>query len=327
MWRLLLVGIWLGCAPVWAREGAARVGAGDWTEASLRVGTLERWYRVYRPRDLPARSPVVVLLHGGTQSMRKLFTPRAGGTRAWPDLADREQFLLVVPNGVNRETGDTRGDQQNWNDLRPAGSDRESEADDVTFLLQLLDEVQRTAQTDPRRVYVTGASNGGMLTFRLLIEAPERFAAGAAFIAALPQGVSLPTPAQPTPLLIANGTEDPLVAWAGGAMRGGRGKLLSVPDTLDWWIRANHAERTGAREERLPDHDRRDECRIVRIRYPANSAGAPVEFLKIIGGGHALPSRQHELPDSRLVRRMIGPLCRDAEGAELAWEFFKPFTR
>ncbi|WP_439578563.1 prolyl oligopeptidase family serine peptidase [Elioraea sp.] len=135
-----------------------------------------------------------------------------------------------------------RGDDHAWNDLRPAGINRTA-ADDVAFSTALADAAVVEFATDPLRVYVTGVSNGGMIVDRLLIEAPGRFAA-ATFVAAVPASAPLEVPAVPKPLLIVNGTRDPLARWEGGPIR---------------------------------------------------------------------------LPESRLVRRIIGPECRDAEGAALAW--------
>ena len=300
---------------------------GAWTESSMLVGGKERWYRIYCPKSLRPGAPTVLLLHGGTQGMHKLFSPRAGGTRAWLGLADREGFLLIVPNGTNAKTGDPRGDEQNWNDLRPS-DERQTEADDVRFLLQLLDHTAARHRTDPRRVYVTGASNGGMMAFRLLIEAPERFAAAAAFIAVLPADLTgVNPPRMATPLFIANGTKDPLVKWEGGMVRGQRTLMLSVEANRDWWVRTNGAGPAGALET-LPDKDPKDGCRLHRtVHPPARPGGAPVVFLRMEGAGHALPSLSHDLPDSLLVRRLIGPPCRDAEGAELAWAFMSGFRR
>lgn len=300
--------------------------AGEWQEQSMRVGTLDRWFRIYRPQSLRERAPAVVLLHGGTQSMRKIFAPRAGGTRAWIDIADREGVLLIVPNGVNPKTGDTRGDNQNWNDLRSQDSDRNSTADDVAFLRQLRNEMVSNDRLDDTRIYVTGASNGGMMTYRLLLEAPECFAAAATFIAVLPAGMQeTPPPRRPTPLLIANGTLDPLIPWKGGPVRGQSEPLMSAPANLDWWIRANRADRDRVTEERLADTSPDDGCRLIQSLYPAGTGGAPVLFLKMEGAGHALPSRAHAVPDTWMVRRLIGPLCQDAEGAELAWSFLSQF--
>jgi polyhydroxybutyrate depolymerase len=301
---------------------------GKWTEDSLRVGSLDRWFRVYRPRSRPASAPAVVLLHGGTQSMRKVLGPRAGGTRAWISLCDREGVVLIVPNGVNPQTGDTRGDDQNWNDLRRSKSEHKSTADDVAFIRQLLGQLVRTHDLDADRIYVTGASNGGMLTYRLLIETPELFAAAATFIAVLPAELGgIEPPRRPTPLLILNGTKDPLVLWEGGVIRGQTDQLMSVSRNREWWVQANRAEPRGEPEQALPDFAGDDGCRIITSLHPAQEGGAPVLFVRVEGGGHALPSRAHPLPDSGLIRRLIGPQCRDAEGVELAWEFMSRFRR
>jgi len=60
----------------------------------------ERWYTVYAPENLQPGAAAIVLLHGGTQSMRKVFNAGAASGQAWRDVADREGVLLIVPNGV-----------------------------------------------------------------------------------------------------------------------------------------------------------------------------------------------------------------------------------
>ncbi|MDX1934455.1 MAG: PHB depolymerase family esterase [Capsulimonadales bacterium] len=294
----------------------------------MTFGQTIRWFRVYVPKTLPDKAPVVVLLHGGGQSMRKIFQEAAGGTREWPRLAESEGFLLLTPNGTNPRTNDTKGDQQNWNDLRPVNSNRDSQADDVGFIRELLRWTETHYSMDSKRVYVTGASNGGMMTFRLLIEAPKLFAAGAAFIANLPEDRSqYVAPRRTTPLMIANGTKDPLVKWEGGNVAGNRGRTLSTDATVEWWTAANKTDTARKTTETLPDRDPGDGCRLHKTVYPAAPGGASVLFYRVEGGGHAMPSISHPLADKPLIRRFIGPVCRDVEGAKLAWDFFKDKTR
>jgi polyhydroxybutyrate depolymerase len=306
---------------------AEAIAALGLSEKSILVQGVERWFLVQPPSDASKAAPVLLVLHGGTQSMRRLFAENAGATRVWPELAQRENVLLLVPNAVNAETGDAKSDDQNWNDLRKDVS-RESKADDVGFLLALLDWAAETYKTDPSRIYVTGASNGGIMTFRMLMEAPERFAAGAAFVAALPvDDASFRTPATPTPLMIANGTLDPLMKWQGGKIPGGRGTTRSVADTIKWWVAANRAETTASDTVRLPDRDPDDNCIIERNSYKAAPGGAPVVAYTMRGGGHNLPSAKYDLPDTWAVRRFIGPVCRDVEGVELVWKFLSAYRR
>ena len=306
---------------------AIELAALGFAERSVQVGSTERWFLVRAPKDKSQAAPVLLILHGGGQSMRHLFSTTAGATRGWPELAERENALLLVPNATHAETGSATSDDQTWNDLRQ-GVSRESTADDVSFLLGLLDWANGTHNVDRTRVYVTGASNGGMMTFRLLMEAPERFAAGAAFVSALPvDGSRLKRPSKPTPLLIANGTLDPLVLWNGGKIAGGRGETRSTAATVSWWLSANSASMEPTSTARLPDRAPDDNCVIEHRVYGAQPGGAPVETFTMIGGGHTIPSAKYVLPDNWFVRRFLGPVCRDAEGIELAWTFLSKHRR
>lgn len=297
-------------------------------ERSIKVGATERWFLIQRPRDGSRPAPVIVLLHGGTQSMRRLFAPNAGATRAWPQIAARENAVLLVPNGTNSQTGDTRSDDQTWADLRGPNIRRGSSADDVGFIAAMLDWTHANVRTDRTRVYVTGASNGGMMTFRLLIEAPERFAAAAAFISALPaENDRLSKPKVPTPLLIANGTLDPLIKWDGGPVLGSRGVTRSVPATIAWWVDAYGARREPADTAVVADRAKGASCTITTRRYAAAAHAAHIVAYEFDGGGHAMPSARFPIPDNFLVRRFIGKACADLEGAELAWSFMARHSR
>jgi polyhydroxybutyrate depolymerase len=255
--------------------------------------------------------------------MRSLFSPFADSSATWFTIAEEEGVVLVVPNGVNSKTGDTYGDDQNWNDLRPDQAQGQTEVDDVGFLLCLLDQLVAEVPIDTDRIYVTGASNGGMMTYRMLIEAPERFAAGAAYIANLPSlSTPLSEPDQPVPIMIANGTLDPLMPYAGGVVAKDRGEVISTRETVDWWINANKADQEGLVSQELPDLNKEDGCRIQEYFYPAGEDGAPVMFYRMEGGGHTLPGLSSEGVIQRLLLRLLGPVCQDVDGVLLAWDFF-----
>ena len=311
-----------GCRLAERAQKPADLPAG-WKEASLEHDGLTRWYRFYIPDQPTGKMPLILYLHGGTLSMRSLFSPLSDSTNSLLSLAEEESVFLLVPNGVNSESGDTFGDDQNWNDLRPDQAAGQSTIDDVGFLVTLLDLVIQENKIDPERVYVTGASNGGMMTFRLLIEAPEHFSAGAAFIANLPDlPLPLAPPSNPTPLMILNGSEDPLVLWDGGEVGKDRGRVLSTAETLSWWIDANQADPERVESSFLPDLDPDDNCQIQVDYYPAKPGGAAVLLYSAWGGGHTLPTLMETGWFTRLAERLLGPVCRDAEGMLLAWEFF-----
>lgn len=327
-WGALVIGLCLfpGCKGGYRERSAERMPAGC-VESSLEHDGLTRWYRICVPDPLPQEAPLVLYLHGGTLSMRSLFSPLADSSQTWFEISREGGVILLVPNGVDPETGDTYGDDQVWNDLRPDQAAGQTQADDVGFLLALLDQVSAEFPVDQERIFVTGASNGGMMTYRMLLEAPGRFAAGAAYIANLPDfREPLPFPGQPVPILIANGTEDPLMPYDGGTVARDRGTVISTRETVDWWVAANQGDPARLVKTDLPDLNQDDGCRIHREVYPGGGSGADVWFFEIEGGGHTLPSRSAPGIFQRFASRLLGPVCRDADGAALAWEFFREMS-
>jgi len=254
--------------------------------------------------------------------MHAIFSSGAGGTQEWTQIAEDEGVLLLVPNGTNLDTGAPSGDKQAWNDCRP-GARARPDADDVGFVAAMLDwaadrfaDTQIALATD--RAFVTGSSNGGMMAYRLAIERPDRFAAAAAFIANRPQPSECPEAAVPVPMLIVNGTEDPLMPYTGGriaAALGGLGTVASAEATRAYWGTVNEADSTQRSVNPLPNRDPNDGSVVVcENDPPATTTGAPVRFCRVDGGGHLMPSIDH---------RLRGRQNHDVEGARLAWSFFK----
>ncbi len=103
----------------------------------------------------------------------------------------------------------------------------------MDFFPGLIDQFIARGETDRRRIYITGLSNGGMMTHRLGIELSDKLAAIAPVIANIPARLANRRPARPLSVLITNGTADPIIPWGGGEMRKlGRdyGKVLSTPE-------------------------------------------------------------------------------------------------
>jgi len=321
----------------------ASLGSGDRSrraDGRLRSGTLTtpgwhgdlqlehdggpRWFRIYVPRELRSPAPVVVLLHGGTQSMRKIFRPNSGGTQGWTEVADDEGFLLVVPNGVNAATGDPSGDDQNWNDCRGDATAAETGADDVGFIAALLDWVAARYDVDPDRVYATGSSNGGQMSFRLAMELGHRFAAIAPFIANWAAVPECNEPWGPVPVQMVNGTADSYQPWEGGGIPGDRGSVVSVADTLALWLDVNDADPMPVEEGPLPDRDPFDGTTLHLQRF---EGAAEVVLVTVEGGGHTMPSIAHPVPAWIRALLGLGPQSRDVEGSRLAWEFLSRHRR
>ena len=199
-----------------------------------------RAYTLYVPSSFVAGNTAVLLLHGGGGSMRNILGPDRT-TRRWVEIADRDGTLLIVPNGFNSQSDDGLGDNQSWNDLRTDNAGVISDEDDFGFLLSVLDDAATRFAFDPSDVFVTGSSNGGIMTMTLLILSPERFKAGAAFIASLPEE-AVPDPADPTPFFMLNGTDDPLILFEGGPVGVNGSPTRSVDDSVAYWSRVTASD-------------------------------------------------------------------------------------
>src|SRR5437867_1721750 len=117
-------------------------------KGTIYVDNRERNYIVYVPvnYEKSGRKSLLIGLHGGYG--------QAGGMShltGLNDLSDLEGFLLVYPDGINRR----------WND----GTETiPNDVNDVAFISALIDRLIAEYRVDPKRVYVTGISNGGFLS-------------------------------------------------------------------------------------------------------------------------------------------------------------------
>jgi poly(hydroxyalkanoate) depolymerase family esterase len=137
--------------------------------------------RFYRPIDLPPGAPLVVVLHGCTQSA-------AGYDRGsgWSTLADRHRFALLFPE---QQRANNANLCFNWfvpADVRRGGGE-------VLSIRQMIEHAAVRNQSDRERIFVTGLSAGGAMSAAMLAAYPEIFAGGAV-IAGLPYGVATTVP-------------------------------------------------------------------------------------------------------------------------------------
>lgn len=126
-------------------------------------------------------------------------------TSGFDDQAKQGAFVVVYPEGL----------YSSWN----AGSCcADNNNDDVAFIRQLIDRLVSGGHVDPKRVFVTGMSNGGMMAHRLACELSDRVAAVASISGALAIDACHPT--RPISILEMHGTGDTVVAFEGGYLAG-----------------------------------------------------------------------------------------------------------
>jgi polyhydroxybutyrate depolymerase len=176
---------------------------------------------VYRPSGHPGPLPVVLVLHGGGGDAAGM--ERLSGFDA---AAGRYGFIAVYPDGYRRS----------WADGRGSSAADQAGVDDVACLGALVTRVDTDDDGDPARTYVTGISNGGMMSYRLACDPGGRIRAFAPVAAGMPAPLDGSChPARPVPMLEIAGTADPIVPYGGGPVTvlgtGGRGEVRSAPET------------------------------------------------------------------------------------------------
>ena len=300
-----------------AALGAAAVPEIVWR--TIDWDSLQRAYGIYVPVEASDPAPLVFLLHGGGGSAEKTWAQEHG--RSWRALADEHGFVLVLPEG--RPDPDDP-DAHHWNDCRTGVESAAvlSTEDDVGFIVGLIDEVSKAVTIDGTRVYATGASNGGMMAYRLAIESGDRFAAIAAAIANLPDPSECEASPLPIPVLIMNGTDDPIMPFEGGCVAGDRcerGRVLSTEKTIAFWVDVNGAS-PEATAERLPNRAWFDGSKVIVLTYLDEVGGADVVYYHIAGGGHTVPGFERT---SAAFRAVAGPKNRDIDGPTEIWAFFE----
>lgn len=120
----------------------------------------------YTPAGLPAGRPLVVAMHGCTQTASDYYAHSG-----WPALADRWRFEVVFPQ---QSSANNWLSCFNWFSL----ADDTRGNGEAASIKSMVDKAIADHGSDRTRVYVTGLSAGGAMAADLLAAYPDVFAAG-----------------------------------------------------------------------------------------------------------------------------------------------------
>jgi polyhydroxybutyrate depolymerase len=291
--------------------------AAEPVKEKITVKGIEREYYLYKPVKLSSVGrPLLFVLHGGTGSAEQMLYKFK--SRELTQLAEKEGFLVVYPNGTPDEPGSKR---HHWNDGRELTKWKafDIKSDDLVFFEAMIDLFTKRDGVDPKRVYAVGISNGGMMSLRLALDLPKKFAAVCSIAANLPANFKDRKVATPVSILIMNGTEDKLMPYRGGYIIGRQdmGQVLSAPDTALFWAKANRC-RPEPETALLADLQPEDGTKVTRFVYPNCLKGVEVVLYSIENGGHTWPNGDQYLPE-----RVVGKVSRDLDANQTLWNFFK----
>ncbi|PVD04312.1 PHB depolymerase family esterase [Streptomyces sp. CS014] len=269
-------------APAEARAAAALERV---TSFGANPGGLNMY--VYRPAALPANAPVVVALHGCTQSAQVY-----SGNSGLNTFADRHGFLVVYA-----ETTTVNNANKCFNWFQP-GDTRRGRGE-AASIRQMVAHAATAYGVDTGRVQVTGLSAGGAMTSAMLAAYPDVFAAGAV-VAGIPYGCGtdvvsafgcMSPGVDRTPAAWAQAVRDAHPGFAGPwprvAIWHGDNDATVAPrnadELRDQWTAVHGLGQTPGRTSTIgPNSTRRSE-------YPAADGRSVVEVNRVPGIGHGTP--------------------------------------
>ncbi len=297
-----------GCARGGVSGGTTNgTTSGSDVQGSLVFGGLTRTYTVHLPPsyDGVTTVPLFLVLHGRLGTGSGMIALSGMNT-----TADEDGFVAVYPDGYERGWADGRG-------TTPADK---AGVDDVGFLSTLIDTLATRYRIDTHRVYVTGLSNGGIMTERLACDLAGKIAAAVAVAGSMSVYVSQHcTPARPVPFLVIQGTADPLVLYGGSVTEPPTpDELLSAAATTATWVALDGC--TGAPTLGNVPNTAHDGTSVSSTTYSGCAGGSSVAEYVVQNGGHTWPSGEQYLP-----KTLIGATTHQIDNATI-WDFVRGFS-
>jgi polyhydroxybutyrate depolymerase len=293
--------------------GATQVAAGE-EKVTLTSGGDERWYLRHVPpaHDGSTPVPVVVDLHGYSEGADVHAIVSGLGP-----YGDEQGFVTITPHGEGE------GPVPFW-DITAGGRDE-------VFVADVLDDVEASLCVDTARIFVTGLSNGAMMTSTLACDLSDRFAA-AAPVAGVTEVASCDAD-RPVPVVAFHGTADGFLSYDGGLgpkvadlpAPDGQGTLgdaaaqaeptetggPSVPEVMAHWAKRNGCDGAAPTEQPVADD-------VTVLSYDC-PPGADAELYRVEGGGHSWPGS----PLLANVANVVGRTTMSISANEVMWDFFE----
>lgn len=262
---------------------------------SLEIENHFRSFHFNRPQNDKKNKSLIFVLHGSGGNGRQMMA----GASKLDKLSSSEHLLVVYPDGYKRY----------WNECRKAAATPPNleNINEEAFFEAMIQYFQKHYRINTKKVFVVGTSGGGHMAYKLAMTLPEKIKAITAIVASLPDPSNFDCIDKKVakPVMIVNGTADPLNRWEGGeiVLGGGvkMGLIRSTESTFQHWSALAGYTKEPAKTA-LPDTDPKDGKTIERYQF--RDKGKPeVTLLKVIGGKHDYPG--------------------DIDVYLEAWEFFK----
>jgi poly(3-hydroxybutyrate) depolymerase len=221
-------------------------GFGGKPTDSFKVAGVMRYYSLHAPSGLGSNPPLVFNVHG-----YNIDGPLMQAITQMDKVADRDKFIIVYPSALNKSWNMTTG------------------GDDLTFIVAIIDTIDARYHINRNRVYVTGFSQGGFISFLLGCKYSDVFAAIAPVSGLLPSGTC--TLKRPVPMFLKFGTND--VATPASFM-----------SSVNSWLKLDSCPSTPVVTRPYPSTN--PKSKVTRLYYGPCAQGSEVVVDTVAGGTH-----------------------------------------
>lgn len=250
------------------------------TVNSVNVNGVSRDYILYVPKNYSASKsyPLLFSFHGFTSTMEKNYD-----YTKFNELAEQENFIVVHPQGLKKR----------WNAITKKSINK-----DIKMITSLINQLKNIYSIDEKRIYATGMSNGGYLSFLLACESSNKFAAVASVTGLMfPNVLKNCHPSKPVPVLQIHGTSDNIV------------KYQKVDEVLQFWI-TNNATDSQPIIANITDVNSEDNSTVTKYVYKNGKNNTEVHHFKVSGGSHDWPGAWGNM---------------DIQASQEVWNFLKNY--
>jgi poly(hydroxyalkanoate) depolymerase family esterase len=234
---------------------------------SMTIGGKSRTYIIHVPSGLPANPALVLDLHGMSSN-----ASQQEQLSGMDKVADQGKFIVVYPNS----------DGSTW-DLSSGGND-------VKYIAALIDSMVKRYNVDPKKVFETGFSMGGMMSYALECSIPDKFAAFGPNSGYLLGGTSGCNAAPPKPIFHIHGAADNFV------------KYSDLQGFLNFFINKWHCP------DKQTTNNFNGNSKLTKDYWGPCDQGGEITLISVAG-------MQHEIKNGT-----------DFSEAQEVWNYFKKFT-
>jgi polyhydroxybutyrate depolymerase len=239
----------------------------------LASGGTQRRYRTHYPMvSGTGPRPLIVALHQGASSPQSMEY-----SIGLDSAADRLGLYIVYPEALGGY----------WNNGRQTSVKRSGGINDAQFIVDVVNNAEKKLPVDPKRVFIVGQGDGGIMAMQTVAAAPGIFRGVAVVSAQMLAGQ--PLPKTPLPALFIHGNADPVFPWQGIAAVKDGGPVISVDATVKAYLALNGLGSAKPTVTAMPNRDSQDGTTVTRSVWGPSDKGFTVTLYTVVGGGNPWP--------------------------------------